>query len=257
MAEVKAVIFDLNNTLVKSGDPEGRIIKEFGLALPYWKVESVFCGRTRSSSNGEFSKEVAGKLGIPLTEKNLAKLEGIVEAELKIVRPFADAIPTLKALKAKGLKLGLVSNSWAPAIEKIRKESRLLDLFDAISFSHKTGKFKPNPASFKNCTRALGIKPFEAVMVGDSVRNDVGGAARVKMRGILLNRSPARVENLGSVPQVFGLKAVGKAIEVVKSQRPIQVGQPRARKPEQGKSRFGQSKTRFGQQGQQRKRRRF
>ena len=211
MAKVKAIIFDLNDTLVKSGDPEARIIKEFGLKMPYQKVESVFCGKTTAGSNKQFSKEVAGKLGIPLAKENLAKLEGIVEAELKIVRPFADAIPTLKALKAKGFKLGIVSNSWGLAIEKLRKISRLFELFDAESFSHETNKFKPNPASFKICTRALGIKPFEAVMVGDSVRNDVQGAARVKMKGILLNRSPKRVENLGNVPQIFGLKSVGKA----------------------------------------------
>ncbi len=252
MAEtIKAIIFDLNSTLVKSGDPEQRIIEEFNLDIYKEKVELVFCGKARNGSVKEFSGNLIKKLGIPASKANLQKMQGIIEKELKIVEPYPDAIPVLKALNARGFKLGLVSNSWGLAVEKLKKTSKIFDLFDAISFSHKTGKFKPNPASFKNCTRALGIKPFHAVMIGNSFKSDIVGAARVKMKSILLNRSRIPVEGLGPVPQIFGLKETGKAIEAAAKANLLQVGQPKVRKPNFRK------KEPVSKQRQVRRRRRF
>ena len=232
MAEIKAIFFDLYNTLVKSGDPEAHIIKEFGLKMSYLEDGLIYCGKTKNGSISEFSKDIIGKLGINASEENLQKMKKIIANELTIVKPFTDAEPALRTLKKQGYKLGLISNSWGLGTEKVKKTSKILDLFDAMVFSHKTGKFKPNQGIFRECCRRLKIKPWQAIMVGDSTRSDVIGAARLGMRGILLNRTGQRVENFGKVPQISGLKEVGKAIEQAKRTEPLQVGRPRIDKKE-------------------------
>ncbi len=246
MAEIKAIFFDLFNTLVKSGNPEAHIMKEFGLDIPYYKVESITCGKTTDGSINEFSKDLASKLGIEANKENLQKMERIIVSELEIVKPFADAEAALRVLKAKGFKLGLISNSWGLGVDKIRKTSKILDLFDVTVFSHETGKFKPNPSIFRECCRKVGIKPWQAIMVGDSPRSDIVGAARLGMKGILLNRTGKRVENLGKVPQISGLKEVGKAIEIARETKPIQIGQPKIKKtkPRENKTSFSRPKRR-------------
>ena len=55
--------------------------------------------------------------------------------------------------------------------------------------SYKVMRPKPHPAIFSETLRLLGVKPKEAVMVGDSYKADIAGAKRLGIRGILLNRS--------------------------------------------------------------------
>ena len=76
-------------------------------------------------------------------------------------------------------------------------------------------------------------------MVGDSVRSDVIGAARVNMKGILLNRNGKTVEHLGKVPQISGLREVGKAIERARGIKPIQVGPPKVKKTKSRQGKIG------------------
>ncbi len=116
---------------------------------------------------------------------------------------YDDVVPVLAELKKRGLKVGLVSNT-----------SRDLDAFvhhfgievDAWISSGSHGKVKPSPLIFAAALELLEVEAADAVMVGDSLEDDVEGARACGMRAILLDRAgrfpeqTSRIESLRELP---------------------------------------------------------
>jgi HAD superfamily hydrolase (TIGR01549 family) len=93
---------------------------------------------------------------------------------------FADVLPTLAALQARGYLLGIVTNRvWGgePFYEDLRAIG-LLEYFDpsAIAISADLGIRKPNPRMFEHVLEFLHVSPWETAMVGDSLSADILGA---------------------------------------------------------------------------------
>lgn len=102
-------------------------------------------------------------------------------------RSVHEQVPALlAALRARGLKLALVSNSGDP-IALLRRDLRHMDLarwFDAVVFSCEVGKRKPHPAVFRAALTKLRTPADRAVMVGDRVDADVLGSLALGMAAI-------------------------------------------------------------------------
>ena len=93
----------------------------------------------------------------------------------------------LRQLSAAGLRVGLISNTHR-CLASFQSHFELQGLISATVSSSDHGLMKPHPSIFSAALQLLGVAPAEAVMVGDSVRQDVEGALSVGMRAILLNR---------------------------------------------------------------------
>jgi HAD superfamily hydrolase (TIGR01509 family) len=102
---------------------------------------------------------------------------------------------TLAALAARGLKLGVISNSIQPAryLDGVLERYGLKGFFTATVYSSEAGVAKPHPAIFQAALRALQAPPERTVHVGDRLLNDVAGAQAVGMAAILIE-VPQRVE---------------------------------------------------------------
>jgi putative hydrolase of the HAD superfamily len=92
----------------------------------------------------------------------------------------------LEALRARGLKLALVSNTISPRwlMEPVLERMGLVERLDAIVLSSEVGKRKPHPAIFERALDELGAAPVEALFVGDRLKADVLGASRVGMKTV-------------------------------------------------------------------------
>lgn len=100
---------------------------------------------------------------------------------------YPDAIPTLEALKARGFKLGMVSN----ASDLARKVLVNLDMerrFDFVVISSEVGVNKPSPEIFHLALRKANVHPHRALYVGDRLNIDVRGARRAGMQAVLIDR---------------------------------------------------------------------
>jgi putative hydrolase of the HAD superfamily len=101
---------------------------------------------------------------------------------------YDDALPVLRALRERGLLLGLISNTHR-SLEAFRSHFELDELIAVAVASSEHGYNKPHPSIFRTALKLLSVEPAEAVMVGDSYRDDIAGARTVGMRGVLLRRS--------------------------------------------------------------------
>jgi putative hydrolase of the HAD superfamily len=96
-----------------------------------------------------------------------------------------DTRPALDRLRARGLRLGVVSNSDG-RVEQALVAAGIRDRFDVVLDSALVGVEKPDPAIFRAALAALGVAPAEALYVGDLYHVDVVGARAAGMEGVLL-----------------------------------------------------------------------
>ncbi|WP_415645443.1 HAD family hydrolase [Stackebrandtia soli] len=81
---------------------------------------------------------------------------------------YADTVPTLRALRDRGVPLALVSNIGFD-VRPVLKHLEIDDLFDHTILSYEVGWAKPEPAIFLDACIRLGVEPGDALMVGDSM----------------------------------------------------------------------------------------
>jgi HAD superfamily hydrolase (TIGR01549 family) len=100
---------------------------------------------------------------------------------------YPDALPCLRTLRGRGVRIGLVGNTS----EQIEDILRSLDLpVDVIGSSARWGLSKPDPAFFERVVREAQTLPDETAYVGDRLDNDVLPAVDAGMIGIHLRRGP-------------------------------------------------------------------
>jgi putative hydrolase of the HAD superfamily len=122
--------------------------------------------------------------------------------------PYADVVPALKALRAAGRRLVIVSN-WDCSLPDWLGPPGLLELVDGVVTSADVGRAKPDPLAFLRALELVGVPPSEALHVGDSIDNDVRGARAAGVRAVLLQRAgepPPGVEavrTLAAVPALL------------------------------------------------------
>jgi FMN hydrolase / 5-amino-6-(5-phospho-D-ribitylamino)uracil phosphatase len=95
-----------------------------------------------------------------------------------------DVRPCLQALRAGGIRLGIVCDAGFTGGELLRDflaRENLLDHFSGWAFSDEVGYYKPSPQIFEAALDGLAAAPAEAVHVGDLRRTDVAGASGVGM----------------------------------------------------------------------------
>src|SRR6266851_1934669 len=117
---------------------------------------------------------------------------------------YDDALPVLGVLREHGLKLGLVSNTGRDLGEFVAHHRLEVD---AAIGSRAHGKTKPDPTIFRAALDRLEVEPERAVMVGDSLEDDVEGAGALGMRAILLDREGRYPEFMPRLEDLYGLPA--------------------------------------------------
>jgi len=104
--------------------------------------------------------------------------------------PYPDAAPALRALRAAGCALVVVSN-WDFSLHERLAETGLAPLVDAAVVSAEVGAAKPEPAIFERALEVAGVGAERAWHVGDGVREDVEGARAAGIRAVLVAREGA------------------------------------------------------------------
>ena len=99
-------------------------------------------------------------------------------------RVASGAAETLGSLKARGLKLALVSN-YDGRLHRVVAELGLQTFFDAVIVSSEAGWAKPSPRIYAAALAALGVEPGAALMVGDRPHEDVAGATAAGLQALL------------------------------------------------------------------------
>ncbi len=188
---IKAVIFDLDNTLVdfmamkrQAIDAAINSMIDAGLQLPAEEVRSridaIYKERGIEFQNvfDQLLYDVFQKVDYKILSAGIIAYRRAREAALV---PYPHVSLTLVDLVKRGMKLAVVSD--APRREAWLRLCYLSfhHFFDAVVTFEDTGERKPSPAPFRLALDLLDVQPQEAIMVGDWPERDVVGAAQVGM----------------------------------------------------------------------------
>lgn len=134
------------------------------------------------------------------------------------VRPFGDTLEVLHELRARGYKLGVITNSFMPMQMRLAelREHQMDDLFEVLISSGDVGILKPHPRIFEICLERLGVPASRALFIGDSPTADIKGAQSAGMLAALhIPRNPRReLFDVRCVPD-FTLTRMWELIEVI------------------------------------------
>ena len=149
------------------------------------------------------SREVCDAFWLRLTE-DWATASGIApgrvgdiyeEAERRLFGPdsevfrlYDDVIPTLDALRDKGIRMAIISN-WDVSLHRVVEMLGLSPYFELVIASLEEGVEKPEPEIFHLALRKLAASPDVSLHVGDQPVDDLQGARQVGMRGLLIDRT--------------------------------------------------------------------
>jgi putative hydrolase of the HAD superfamily len=148
---------------------------------------------------------------------------------------YEDVPGVLRTLAARGVRIGLISNSHR-CLASFQSHFELHGLITAALSSSEHGFLKPHPSIFEAALRLAGVSAGEAVMVGDSIRDDIMGARQLGMRAVLVRRSgshhgPAPPE-IPDVPVIRSLDELPPLLEAdVSDPRATQGASPSAGRP--------------------------
>ena len=192
---IKAVIFDLYETLITLYDPDWKPPKtsmaerlgiEEEVFLRQWKLLAMPWRRGRPQLYEDVLAEVCRAVGREPDTQVIAELSR--ERYESRLPPFENVEPEIldmvEALRSRDLKLGVITNSTNGDVEPWPR-SPLAPCFEALIASYRVGIVKPDPRIYEHCLRELGVAPAEAVFVGDAgneAMNELEGAKRVGLR---------------------------------------------------------------------------
>jgi HAD superfamily hydrolase (TIGR01549 family) len=220
---LKAVIFDVDFTLARPGPdlgPEGyrRLGERYGLTLDPARYEDArrdALATVKRHPELDHDEEIwvlftqriiEGMGGVGDTYGAAVEMEG-AWAHAQHFELYDDALPVLEAVRAAGLKIGLLSNSARDLDEFVAHHGLAVD---AVLTSRAHGKTKPHETIFRRMLELLDVSSGDAVMVGDTIEDDIDGARAVGMQAVLVDREGRfpereRLDDLRGLPAALGI----------------------------------------------------
>jgi HAD superfamily hydrolase (TIGR01549 family) len=189
------VLFDLEDTLVQTPWSDPQHVVEFrhrtrqklvDLGVPsivLARIERATIMRNNASEYVEqkFSKAETQRFNLEM-EKFLCRYE---QDSAEKSRLFPDAVPGLKRLRRLGIRMGLITNTSAKAVNTVFQMYSLEPYFDVVITRECVKRLKPDPEGILLAVKQLGGNKF--FMVGD-LAVDVLAAKTARALAILVRR---------------------------------------------------------------------
>jgi len=208
VGEKKAVIFDLFHTLVSLraawGDRLPKVHEILGVSREAWggqlgaRLHDLYVGEYLDAF--EAVSEMARTIDPAIPDEAIKKAaESITETFAgALIRVPVETSEVLAGLKARGKRLGLVSNASVMEIGAWDR-SPIAPLFDSALFSCFAGCMKPDRRIYEMSMDALGVTPEQCVFVGDGGSQELEGArdlgiCAIMVAGMIRDVWPGRIE---------------------------------------------------------------
>lgn len=219
---IKAVLFDLDNTLIdfmkmKRTATDAAIDAMIGAGVKLDKGQATKLIFELYDQYGIEHQQIFQEFLIR-TQKNVdykILAAGIVAyraARKFLAEPYNGVMPTLLKLKQRGLKLAIVSD--APILQAWTRltEMKIQDFFDAVVTFDDTEERKPSAQPFKKALDKLGVSPEEVLHVGDWPERDIAGA---KALGIKTAFAKYGNEGASAVKADYEINAIEQLIDII------------------------------------------
>ncbi|MGV8171351.1 MAG: HAD family hydrolase [Candidatus Woesearchaeota archaeon] len=193
---VKAIIFDLQGTLVENGvfpSPMKQAKYILRIDAPFsdfvMRFERAFMIKQHSSLKEAFGM-VCEEFHVMPKDFVLEKLIGLWNKNKLLSKLYPDTLPAIQKLKEKYVLI-LVANIDCFSREMVEKH-KLGEYFNEMVLSCDAGMLKSDKGFYNTILNKLGLDTDDVVIVGDSIESDMETARNAGIKGILLDRNDRR-----------------------------------------------------------------
>ncbi|MBK6771512.1 MAG: TIGR02253 family HAD-type hydrolase [Ignavibacteria bacterium] len=226
---IKAIIFDLDNTLVDfmllkraAVDAAINAMIDAGLNVTFEKakerINSIYDaeGIEYQQVFDHMLKEILGKVDYKIMSAGIVSYRKAREAALK---PYPLVLPTLIELMKMGLKLAVVSD--APSKEAWLRLSYInfQHFFDVVITYDETRERKPSPVPFNMALKELDLRADECLMIGDWAERDMVGAKSVGMKTVFARYGDTF--NTVNPESDYDIDSISELVEIIKIENKI------------------------------------
>jgi putative hydrolase of the HAD superfamily len=183
-SKIKAVIFDLDNTLLDFVEAKIKackaVVERIGCGNPNELLQYFLRWRHGFESHENIADYLKDR-GVYSDELYKECCRIYDEVKLESIEVYPGITEVLEELRRAGIKLAVVTDAEnGHAIARLQKTG-LLKYFDVIVSADMVGKRKPDPASISLALEKLGVDAADAAIVGDSLRRDIEAGKKLGM----------------------------------------------------------------------------
>jgi pyrophosphatase PpaX len=188
-AALRVVLFDFDGTLVNTTPLILRCFRAtwrqvFGLECADAEYIQTFGIPLQTAMEQMLARLAeAGRLSAPPdVAAQAAELVRVYRAFNEIwhdemIQPFAGVDETLRELKARGYRLGVVTSKKRAGVERGLRLYEMAELFDLSLCAEDTANNKPHPEPLLRALAMLEAAPIETLYLGDSIHDIAAGRA--------------------------------------------------------------------------------
>ena len=195
----RVIFFDIGQTLATGAIPSPRRLVASRLGLSEKETKKV--GRFIMTQSALEPASLAAALKAVLVDREERHLQAALEAiwseQIRCVKEIDGSTSVLRTLKARGYKLGLLSNTWHPLYSGFCEICpEMVGLVEYFVLSYRQGCKKPSPDLFRQALDQTGEPADRCWMVGDSYELDIEPALASGMHAVWVVHAPEREKTL-------------------------------------------------------------
>ncbi|WP_323747150.1 HAD family hydrolase [Catenulispora pinisilvae] len=179
-----------------------RHVSDEQLAEAVREGDRFMAAATTTPEHDDYHRVMLTHIGVEASPELLAALVRDVPATT-LLETFPDVIPTLTALRARGVPMAVVSDAW-PTLPDLHAALGLHEFFAAYAISAVLGCHKPDPRMYHHASEALGLAPADCLFVDDSPEL-VAAAVALGYQGRAMLRDGEAAANEAGVPAISSL----------------------------------------------------
>jgi HAD superfamily hydrolase (TIGR01509 family) len=166
----KAVLFDVDGTLIDSNDQHARAwvaaLAEAGYTVPFERVRPLI---------GMGGDKVLPELVPGLTEDSdegkaigKSRVRWFMERELQTIPPTRGARELLEAVRKRGARVVVATSAKKEELDSLLARGNLGPLIDMATTSDDAEESKPDPDIIGAALKKAGVQADDATMIGDT-----------------------------------------------------------------------------------------
>ncbi len=171
MAEIKAIIFDMDGVLIDAKDWHyealNKALSLFGFTISRYDHLVTYDGLPTKKKLEMLTLERGLPKGLHNFINDLKQIY-TMEMIFQKCKPVFYHEYALSRLKAEGYKLAVASNSIRQTVELMMEKSNLARYMDLMLSNQDVSKPKPDPEIYNTAIARLGLKPEECLIVEDN-----------------------------------------------------------------------------------------
>ena len=170
--EAKAVLFDMDGVLINSSNAW---FGAFNDVLVHFGLKPI----SKRKFSGIFGNPIEKDKEMFFKNQSIKEIESAFNHFFKKWKCYAvlfkDSIPVLKNLRAKKVRIGLITNATSEIVNTNLKQFKMKKFFGAVVTMDDVKRRKPAPDMILKACKILKVEPKNTILVGDTKNDMIAG----------------------------------------------------------------------------------